>query len=120
MKFLGEAILSLCPEAEFVVFNNDLSSIDWIKIPEGQKTPTIKQIQEKIKELELEEPMKLLRKHRDELIAETDWWVLPDRIPTQEQLNYRQALRDLPSTAIPVLDSTNPIGISNVSWPIKP
>ena len=66
------------------------------------------------------EPMRLLRKERDRLIAETDWWVLPDRTPTDEQLAYRQALRDLPSTATPVLDETDPTGISGVTWPTKP
>ena len=64
--------------------------------------------------------MRLLRKERDRLIAETDWWVLPDRTPTDEQLAYRQALRDLPSTATPVLDNTTRLGISGVTWPTKP
>lgn len=67
-----------------------------------------------------EEPMRILREERDRLIAETDWWVLPDRTPTDEQLAYRQVLRDLPSTATPVLDSNNILGISGVTWPTKP
>lgn len=36
-----------------------------------------------------------LRKKRNELISETDWWVLSDRNPTEEQLLYRQQLRDI-------------------------
>lgn len=36
-----------------------------------------------------------IREQRNELLAETDWWVLPDRTATQEQLDYRQALRDI-------------------------
>ena len=39
-----------------------------------------------------------LRQVRDLKLAETDWWVLPDRTPTQEQLDYRQALRDITNT----------------------
>lgn len=39
-----------------------------------------------------------IREKRDQLIAETDWWVLPDKTPTQEQLEYRQLLRDLPQS----------------------
>lgn len=34
---------------------------------------------------------------RASLLADTDWWVLPDRTPTQAQLDYRTALRDLPA-----------------------
>ena len=61
-------------------------------------------IQSKIVELEDAEPMRLLRLERNRRLAETDWWVLPDRTPTQAQLDYRQALRDLPATAEPTLD----------------
>ena len=39
--------------------------------------------------------LKQLRKERDKLIAETDWWVLSDRTPTDAQLQYRQELRDI-------------------------
>jgi hypothetical protein len=39
--------------------------------------------------------LKQLRKERDKLIAETDWWVLADRTPTEAQLQYRQELRDI-------------------------
>lgn len=43
------------------------------------------------------EQMVILRLERDRLLAETDWWCLSDRTPTQAQLDYRQALRDLPA-----------------------
>ena len=33
---------------------------------------------------------------------------------------YRQALRDLPSTASPTLDPMQETGINNVSWPTEP
>lgn len=52
-----------------------------------------------------------LRRHRDELIKETDWWVLPDRTPTEAQLAYRQALRDITNEYSNLLE---------VTWPIKP
>jgi len=52
-----------------------------------------------------------LRAERDKRLTETDWWVLPDRAPTQEQLDYRQALRDLPANTE---DPKNPV------WPVKP
>lgn len=52
----------------------------------------------KYDELVSSRPLLLLRRERDRLLAETDWWVLPDRIPTEEQLAYRQELRDITET----------------------
>lgn len=67
----------------------------------------------------------LARAERDALIAKTDWWVLPDRTPTQAQLDYRQALRDLPSSADwnPTMtwdDATWTGSLTGVTWPTKP
>ena len=63
-------------------------------------------------------PMRLLREERNRKLQETDWWVLPDRIASQEQKDYRQSLRDLPSTASPELDEQG--NLTNVTWPTKP
>jgi len=62
-------------------------------------------------ELELIEPMRQLRLKRNKLLAETDWWVLPDLSPTEEQLAYRQALRNITQTYTSLAD---------VVWPTKP
>ena len=75
-------------------------------------------IQSKIVELLDAEPMRLLRLERNRRLAETDWWVLPDRTPTQAQLDYRQALRDLPATAEPTLDKNGML--TNINWPEVP
>lgn len=52
-----------------------------------------------------------VRLERNRRLAETDWWVLPDRTPTQEQLDYRQALRDITNNFDPQVE---------VVWPTKP
>jgi len=52
-----------------------------------------------------------LRSVRDSMLAETDWWVLPDRTPTQAQLDYRQALRDI---------TLSYSSLDDVVWPEKP
>jgi len=39
------------------------------------------------------------RRNRDLFLAETDWWATSDRTMTDEQRNYRQALRDITSHA---------------------
>ncbi len=116
---ITKAILELAPDANWGMTNcEDYNSIQWLSsdIPK----PTKAQVDAKIEELKAAEPMRRLRQERDRLIAETDWWVLPDRTPTDEQLAYRRALRDLPDNSTPVLDNTTRLGISGVIWPTKP
>jgi len=73
----------------------------------------------KAEEIKAAEPLRLLRLERKRLITATDWWVLPDRTPTQAQLDYRQALRDLPSNSPNVaLDEQG--NLINVTWPEMP
>ena len=80
--------------------------------------PTEEEINDKIAELQNLEPMRLLRQERDRRIAETDWWAGKDVTMSQARKDYRQALRDLPSTAEPQLDEQG--NLTNVTWPTKP
>ena len=52
-----------------------------------------------------------VRKERNELLAETDWWAVSDRTMTQAETDYRQALRDI---------STQSGFPQNVTWPTQP
>ena len=89
--------------------------IDYI---DGQTPPTEEAIEAKITELQNAEPMRVLREERNQKLAQTDWWCCSDRTPTQDQLDYRTALRDLPSTASPSLDEDG--NLTGVEWPTKP
>ena len=60
----------------------------------------------------------LLREERNIKLTETDWWCASDRTPNKAQLDYRTALRNLPSTAKPKLDETG--NLTGVEWPNKP
>jgi hypothetical protein len=51
---IADAINSLCPKAQFIIVNGDYSKIDWIHIPEGFVIPTIEEIEEELKRLQLE------------------------------------------------------------------
>ena len=77
--------------------------------------PSEAEIQAKIAELEAAEPLRLLRQQRNQLLAQSDWMAVSDRVMTQAQIDYRQALRDLPSTAEPQLDEQG--NLTNVTWP---
>ena len=59
-----------------------------------------------------------LRGKRNACISETDWQASSDLTMTAEQTAYRQALRDLPSTATPALDKEGQL--TGVTWPTKP
>jgi hypothetical protein len=59
-----------------------------------------------------------LRQERNQLLSATDWWAGSDLTMTSAQTVYRTALRDLPSTASPTLDSDGLL--TGVTWPTKP
>ena len=63
--------------------------------------------------------LKMLREIRNKMLLKTDWWVLPDRTPTQSQLDYRKALRDLPANFPNVALNENG-DLTGVTWPEKP
>ena len=58
-----------------------------------------------------EDQLLCLRIHRNKLLSETDWWAVGDRTMTQEQTDYRQALRDITDTYS---------SLEDVVWPDKP
>jgi hypothetical protein len=62
-------------------------------------------------ELETEFKWETMRRKRNQLLAETDFYALSDVTMTTEMSNYRQALRDLPSS------TSNP---DDVVFPTKP
>lgn len=118
---IAEALAELAPGARWSIENNDYATLNW-KSPDIT-IPSQTEIEAKIIEIADREktaaPLRLLRKHRDLLLQETDWWAVSDRVMTAEQLAYRQALRDLPAYSTPVLDPSSPTGISGVIWPTK-
>lgn len=53
----------------------------------------------------------IVRRQRDRLLRDTDWWAVSDRTMTAEQTAYRQALRDITDQ-----DSFP----HEINWPTKP
>ena len=81
---------------------------------------TWSEVKAKQTELQNAEAMRLLREERNRRLTETDWKDLPSYPGTDQNdwRTYRQALRDLPSTASPSLDDNGQL--TNVTWPTKP
>jgi hypothetical protein len=68
-------------------------------------------VKAKSDELKAAEPMKLLRAERDKRLAEVDWWASSDLTMNSARTTYRQALRDITSSAT---------SLDDVTWPTKP
>lgn len=88
-----------------IVFDEETNSE--ITLPVFSSPVTWSEVQAKLNELKLAD----LRKVRDMLLAETDWWAVADRTITPEQSAYRQALRDITDTYT---------SLDDVVWPVKP
>lgn len=118
-----DALVALKPGAIWTLPNNPTATNDYERLvwqDESQTKPTEDEVNAKVTELVNAYPMKLLRDKRDRLIGQSDWMANSDVTMSSAWKTYRQALRDLPSTQTPVLDSNNPIGISSVTWPTEP
>ena len=113
------ALLSLKPGAKWTLSGTEYSGLKWMD--SGQQ-PTEQEVKAKIIELDAAEPMRLLRIERNKKIAETDWRMLPDQTPSDDWINYRQALRDLPASASPKLDpeSEYELDLTSIKWPTEP
>ncbi len=109
-----DAVLALVPDVSFGVTSE--GHIIWHEEP--QQKPTEEQIQAKLVELQNAEPMRVLRAERNYKLTLTDWRASSDLTLSSEWSTYRQALRDLPSTASPSLDDNG--NLTNVTWPSEP
>ena len=113
--------------------NSFLKPLGWLPVIETNVTPdsnevfdsdevTINedkvQIFHRVRDMTVEEltvrdreSWRSMREIRNTLLSETDWWASSDLNITQDQKDYRQALRDLPA------NTSDP---TNITWPEKP
>ncbi len=115
----SNAIQALRPGSSFV-YREETDTFRWSE-KNSENAPTDIEIAEKRQELLDAYPMQLLRRARDTRLAETDWWAVRQAEGidmTQEQKDYRTALRDLPSNSTPKIDDR--LRLTNVTWPTKP
>ena len=119
MKYgVAEALVELKPGAKWSCLGNVYSGITWLD--SSQTIPTEEQVTAKIAALDSAEPMRLLRVERDKRISKTDWRASSDLTLASAWSTYRQALRDLPASASPKLDSNYELDLTSVTWPTEP
>ena len=116
--YIPDALQVLKPGAEWVVRGTEYSGLEWLD--SSQTKPTETEVNSKISELDNAEPMRLLRIERATRIAKTDWRASSDLTLADAWKTYRQALRDLPASATPKLDSFYELDLTSVTWPTEP
>ena len=115
---IARALNSLKPNAEWSLDGETYSGLTWLD--SNQTKPTESEVNAEITRLTNAEPMRLLRVERDRRIAKTDWRAGSDLTLASAWSTYRQALRDLPASATPKLDSKYKLDLTSVTWPTEP
>ena len=124
---INDALVALKPGAIWTLPNNPTATNDYERLvwqDESQTKPTEDEVNTKVTELVNACPMKLLREERDRLIRQSDWRIVKAKetstnIPAAWK-TYRQALRDLPASSTPKLNSDDNLDMSSVTWPTPP
>ena len=120
-----ESAIKALGDYEFVIDGEVNSQSDWdnnvrfisgadendLAIFTDTKPVTYAEVTVKLSELEVDAKWSNIREKRNKLLAETDFYALSDVTMTTEMSNYRQQLRDLPSS------TSNP---DDVVFPTKP
>ena len=112
-----DAVNSLKPNSEWSWIGSEYSGLNWIS---SDTKPTESEINAEITRLNNAEPMRLLRVERDARLTKTDWRASSDLTLSNDWKTYRQALRDLPASASPSLDSNYDLDLTSVTWPTEP
>ena len=113
------------PGASWTLYDNyDYNSLVWSDTNSIPK-PSLEQLTAAVDANQSTEAMRLLRLKRDELLQQTDKYMIsdfphPDEPTKQAWMDYRQALRDLTASATPQLTPTLQLDESSVAWPAKP
>ena len=119
-----DALQSLVPTAEYVLYNAGTSdeTLEWRDSSITQ--PSNSALAAEVTRLTNAEPMRLLRVERDRRLSLCDW-VVTKATETGSTVSdswktYRQALRDLPASASPKLDTNGKLDMTSVTWPTEP
>ena len=122
MKYdIPAALQALKPGAEWVLRGDQFSGLEWLD--KKQTIPTETEINDKIKEMDAAEGMRLLRVERDAKLAALDWEVVKaysnGEAVDSKLKTYMQALRDLPASAKPTTDDQGELVADSITWPTR-
>ena len=110
-------LASLKPNTDWTWSGMEYSGLDWL---DSSTKPTESEIDAEVTRLNNLEPIRLLRVERDKRLAACDWRASSDLTLADAWKTYRQALRDLPASASPKLDTDGNLDMSSVTFPTEP
>jgi len=115
----ANALISLKPGTQWAWNGDEYSGLTWL---DSGTPPSESEIDAEVTRLNNLEPMRLLRVERDKLLSACDWTQSRDITLSNDTdwKTYRQALRDLPASASPKLDSDGDLDLSSVTFPTEP
>ena len=113
-----DALLSLKPTAQFSWAGTEIySELNYLN---SDTPPTEAELNTEVTRLNSLEPMRLLRIERNLRLSVSDWRASSDLTLSDAWKTYRQALRDLPVSASPKLDSNGDLDMTSVTFPTEP
>jgi len=93
-KKITLSIRKINPNAQYAIWDNNLNNIEW----QNSTTPISKSnIEAQFSNVIFEDALDNLRRKRNDLLSETDFYAVSDVTMSDDMKTYRQALRDLPS-----------------------
>ena len=111
------ALSILKPKKAWNWSGDNYSGLKWL---ESSTAPTEAEIDAEVTRLNNAEPMRLLRVERDAKLTACDWRASSDLTLSNEWKTYRQALRDLPASSTPKLNSQGKLDLTSVTFPTQP
>ena len=115
----SNALSSLKPNTQWAWIGTEYSGLTWL---DSGTAPTESEIDAEVTRLTNAEPIRLLRLERNTKLTACDWTQSRDLTLSNDDdwKTYRQALRDLPASASPTLDSDGNLDMSSVTFPTEP
>jgi len=111
MGKIESSILKINADAQFSVEDNDVTKITWL---DGTTPISQSDIEAQYPAVELELALEEVRRERNFLISQTDFYALSDVTMSSDMQTYRQNLRDI-TNGLDTVEKCN-----NVTWPTKP
>lgn len=108
---------------QYTITGSDYNTLVWNEYNTGLPKQSLKYLQDEVDKLNNLKPIDILREERNKLLNSTDKYLTSDFVypigtTKEDWITYRQALRDLPTTATPQLNDD--FELTNVTWPTLP
>lgn len=120
MKYdILSALISLKPNGNYS-YDPEVGGYGGITYRDSDTCPTESELNTELTRLNSSEAMRLLREERDLRLSACDWRANSDLTLSDSWKTYRQALRDMPASASPKVNSDGELDMTSVTFPTEP